>query len=313
MKGLELSRAYFEECGLPMLKEQFPQLTGIVAAGLFGSGSECYGYDDDLSQDHDFEPGFCLFLPDESAVDEATAFQLEKAYNKLPREYRGYKRNTFNTVGGNRHGVFRSSDFFKDRVGSEDGILTIRQWLTLPDYVLAEMTNGEIFMDESGLVTEIRKRLSAMPEDIFLKKLAAQILLMNQSGQYNYPRCLAHGETAAAQLAVNEFVTAAMKTVFLLNGTYMPFYKWSFRALREQKILPLTAEILEYLLTGSNDEENAANKIRMIETVTELIMDEIVRRGIIENKSEDLEKVAYAINGKISDHDIRNMDILAGA
>ena len=63
MKGLELSRKYYEEFGKPMLKEQFPEIEHLIAVGLVGSGSDCYGYDDDISHDHDFEPGFCLFLP----------------------------------------------------------------------------------------------------------------------------------------------------------------------------------------------------------------------------------------------------------
>ena len=54
---------------------------------------------------------------------------------------------------------------------------------------------------------------------------------MAQSGQYNYRRCLAHGETGAAQLACDELVRSTMHAVFLLNRAYMPFYKWAFRAM----------------------------------------------------------------------------------
>ena len=61
MKGLDISRKYFEEYGLPMLREQFPAWADRVAAGLIGSGSECFGFDDEVSRDHDFEAGFCLF------------------------------------------------------------------------------------------------------------------------------------------------------------------------------------------------------------------------------------------------------------
>ena len=59
MKGLELARDYFERCGRPMLERDFPELMPFLAAGLCGSGSECFGWDDEVSRDHDFEPGFC--------------------------------------------------------------------------------------------------------------------------------------------------------------------------------------------------------------------------------------------------------------
>ena len=67
-----------------MIREQFSEGEGRIAAGLTGSGSECYGYDDEVSADHDFEPGFCLFLPGEDVLDRRTAFLLERAYAKLP-------------------------------------------------------------------------------------------------------------------------------------------------------------------------------------------------------------------------------------
>ena len=86
MKGLELSRAYYEQYGRQMLEEKFPQLLPHIAVGLCGAGSECYGYDDDISEDHDFEPGFCIFLPEENEIDRQTAFRLERAYAALPRE-----------------------------------------------------------------------------------------------------------------------------------------------------------------------------------------------------------------------------------
>ena len=65
MNGLELSRAFYEEHGAPLLHEQFPEAEGLIAVGLIGSGSECLGFDDEVSRDHDFEPGFCLLLPEE--------------------------------------------------------------------------------------------------------------------------------------------------------------------------------------------------------------------------------------------------------
>ena len=107
MKGLVLSREFYKEYGEPMLREQFPALMDKIAVGLVGSGSECFGFDDQISRDHDFEPGFCLFLPGEEQVDRTAAFALERAYEKLPKEYQGFTRNPIKPVGGNRHGVLR--------------------------------------------------------------------------------------------------------------------------------------------------------------------------------------------------------------
>ena len=118
MKGLELARAYYREFGEPMLRERFPELLPLVAAGLCGSGSECWGFDDAISEDHDFEPGFCLFLPGEAVVDRKAAFELERAYAKLPKEFMGYRRQAVSPVGGARHGVIRTADFMMDKVGT---------------------------------------------------------------------------------------------------------------------------------------------------------------------------------------------------
>ena len=206
MTGLELGRAYWEAYGVPMIREQFPEYEEIIAAALTGSGSECYGFDDEVSRDHDFEPGFCLFIPGEEIVDRRTAFLLERAYAKLPAEFEGFTRQKLQPVGGQRHGVFRIDEYFTEKIGCPVEQMTMEQWLRLPEYALAEAVNGEVFRDDAGLLTDCRKALRDMPEDARRKRLTGRLLLMAQSGQYNYRRCLSHGEAGAAQLAVGEFV-----------------------------------------------------------------------------------------------------------
>ena len=159
MKGIELSRAFYEAFGIQMLHENFADIENLIAVGLVGSGSECFGFDDEISRDHDFEPGFCLFLPSEEIIDSRAAFRLERAYAKLPKEFMGYKRSAMNPVGGNRHGVIRTADFYKAQVGEPDGNLDLNDWFSLPSHALAEATNGEIFNDPYGEFTAIRNRL----------------------------------------------------------------------------------------------------------------------------------------------------------
>lgn len=312
MKGLEICKNFYLEYGKEMLHEQFPEYENLIAVGLVGSGSECYGYDDEISRDHDFEAGFCLFIPDEDVIDRQVAFQLERAYAKLPKEYMGIRRSILSPVGSNRHGVIRMSDFYNEKVGSPTGDLSISEWLRIEEFYLAEATNGEVFRDDCGAFTLIRNKLLNMPEDVRLKKLAGNVLLMAQSGQYNFKRCLDHGEPAAAQLAVVKFVESAMRTIFLLNKRYMPYYKWSFRALRELPKLGNIADSLEFLITSDNNTETAETKYFIIEDIASMIINELQQQNITKAVCGDLEKHAYSINDYIADSDLRNMNIFAG-
>ncbi len=312
MKGLELSKKFYEEHGKAMLENQFGDYLQFIAVGLVGSGSDCYGYDDKISLDHDFEPGFCIFVPDRDIIDDKTLFNLERAYSKLPQDFEGYKRNLVKPVGGNRNGVIRIPDFYTKKVGSPNGNLTVEQWLSLPDFALAEATNGDVFYDNYGEFTNIRNKLQKYPNDIFLKKLAGNLLIMAQSGQYNYPRILKRSETGSAQLSLFEFSNAAIKSFFLLNGRYSPYYKWQFKALRELPDGNELADYLEFLISTDNSPENAQIKLSVIDNVTDIFTTLLKDRNITKATCNDLEKHAYSVNDFIENPSLRNANIFSG-
>lgn len=312
MKGLELAEKFYKEFGESMLNESFSHMLPYIAVGLMGSGSECYGYDDDISQDHDFEPGFCVFIPDENIVDSKSAFELERAYSKLPKEFMGFKRATVSPVGGNRHGVIRIGDFIEAKTGSQNGDLSVGQWFSVPEYSLSEAVNGAVFSDNYGELTAVREKLKYFPEDIRLKKLAGNLLLMAQSGQYNYNRCISRGETAAAQLALFEFVKSAINVFFLLNRKYMPYYKWCFRSLRElNEECLLFSDKLEFLISEGNESNLAVKKNEIIDEICIAISEELKNQNLILFPSSNMEEQAYIVNNNISDNQIRNRHILS--
>lgn len=312
MKGLELSKGYYEEYGKPML-EKFPDLIPFLAVGSVGSGSDRYGFDDEISQDHDFEPGFCIFLPSENIVDRRQEFLLERAYAKLSKEYKGIKRQSLSPVGGNRNGVKRTADFYQAAIGVKDGNLSTYEWLHVPDYALFEATDGEVFVDNYGEFTEIRDRLKKMPEDVRLKRLAGNLFLMAQSGQYNFARCLSHGEHEAAQLALNEFVTSAVKVWFLLQNKYAPYYKWCFKALKGLDGGTELSQKLSVLLFGDNKEPGIAiRKSAVIEEVAALVIERLNNLQLTKAVCGDLIKHAYSLNDKIADGVLRNAHVLEG-
>ncbi len=307
MRGIELSREYYELYGVPMIDERFPEFVHVLAVGLCGSGSECFGYDDDISRDHDFDPGFCIFVPD--TVDRADVFKLERAYASLPREFRGLMRHA-DTASG-RRGVILQSDFFASRTGHADGALTMREWLRLPEHYLAEATNGAVFRDDDGTFTARRAYLSEMPADVQKKKLAGNLLLMSQSGHYNYARSFARGDRAAAQLAAIEYARRAMAASFNLDGRPQPFYKWAFRAFSElSPELSALSDALEYLITTDNDTSTYKTKLDVIHDVSAAIVKCARERGFVSIAHHDLTAAARDCNDKIADADVRNLNIL---
>lgn len=310
MKGLELSERFYRAFGETMLNERFAAVLPFLAVGLVGSGSECFGFDDEISQDHDFEPGFCLFLPDEDLVDSRTEFALERAYAKLPMEFMGYKRSVLSPVGGNRHGVIRMADFFEQKTGDKNAEIPLEAWFYIEEQFLAEATSGKLFLDNFGKMTQLREKLAYLPEDVRLKKLGGQVLLMAQAGQYNYARCVSRGERAAAQLAMGEFVNASLKVIFLLNKRYMPYYKWTFRALKELPILSELYGDLEYLISSGNTPSEFLQKSERVENICAVVAKELRRQSLSAVEANELERHAYAVNGKIKDATVRNRHIL---
>ena len=135
---------------------------------------------------------------------------------------------------------------------------------------------------------------------------------MAQSGQYNYERCLAHGETAAAQLAISEYVRHTLAAVFLLNRKYLPYYKWQFRALKTLPYLSELSPLMEELLTTGNDPDTAKRKSILIENIAGAVITQLQEQNLTEAICGDLEKHAYSVNDRIVDGDLRNRHILFG-
>ena len=171
MKGIELSRAFYLEFGKPMIESEFAEYADRIAIGLVGHGSECFGFDDEISRDHDFEPSFCIWLTDED--EREFGFKLFRAYQKLPKSFCGYELRE-SSLGGDGKGIMTISDFYRRYTGRSGAPESELDWLYTPSHYLAEATNGEIFCDPLGEFTKIRNEIkNGMPEDVRRKKIAS--------------------------------------------------------------------------------------------------------------------------------------------
>ena len=307
LKGYELSRKLYEEYGKEMIHSQFPDWEDRIAVGFAGHGSECFGFDDELSEDHDYAPGFSMWLADEDYA--MIGKKLERAYLTLPLPMPAEESKG----GSSASGVFRTSEFYSRYTGSKTLPDSWEQWLSIPSWALAEATNGWVYRDDLGTFSEWREQLlHGMPEDVRLKKMAARVFTMAQAGQYNYSRCFSHGEPGAAMLALGEFVPAAIELIFLLNKRHMPYYKWSFRAMKDLPLLSDMKDALEFLLIGENDQSGINTKKAVIEDICWNVKEELVRQHLTHGDWDYLEPHAYEIMEHISDPAIRSLNISEG-
>lgn len=326
MKGLELSQKYYEEVGLPMLKSRFGDHIDRIAVGLVGEGSEVLGFDDEISQDHDFGPSFCMWLTKEDY--DKFGQDLAFAYLNLPGDFAGFKARKKEAHAGNRVGVFEIRDFYRNFVGDNQPPKDMLGWLHLPEDKLCAVTSGEVFVDPVGEFTKIRESLkSYYPEPVRVKKIAARVAKMAQSGQYNYARCMRRGDVVAASLALDEFIRATISVVYLLNKTYMPYYKWMFRGMKNFTVLPqVSSAIAELTLAGDTssawDEPHGPNwnpyvnmddrKVVIIERICADVITELKRQGLTSLNDDFLEPHAWQVMERVADDDLKKRHVMEG-
>ncbi|MBO4473875.1 MAG: DUF4037 domain-containing protein [Clostridiales bacterium] len=227
------NRRFYEERVAPMINEKFGGYAARIAVGLSGEGSDCFGFDDEISRDHDFGTGVCLWLTDEDMA--LYGEELAGAYEKLVSE----KDRSFYTERlRERRGVMTIHDFYSNilRIDCDtDGCtMTEQQWLNLDHACLATAVNGEVYRDDLGAFTKFRKLLlDYYPDRVWRIRIAEKMHDYSAALQVNYARCMTRGDVVAAELCKAKGLESAMELYFLLKRVFPPYYKWTFRELEK--------------------------------------------------------------------------------
>lgn len=317
IKGMDLCEAFYQQCGKLMLEREFLDILPYMAIGLVGMGSDCLGYDDEISHDHDFGPGFCIWLPHDIYVQYGK--KLQTAYDQLPDEFMGIRRLT-SLHGQGRVGVFEIESFFEQFL--KEIPETLEDWLYADENALLACSNGRIFDDFYGRVTQIRNHLKYYPEDIRIKKIARAIAKMAQSGQYNYARCMQRQDEVASSLALNEFIDQTLSVIYLLNKRYKPYYKWSYHGLKDCTCLTSLALLLNQLVQlpsqlskwqhfhgGLNWDDQ---KVVLIEKICQMIISELHEQGLSTCQDDFLDNHTQEVMSHIQDKKIRFKHVMEG-
>lgn len=309
MKGLELSKSYFAH-----IREQLCcECRGLeerAAFALLGQGSECFGLDDEYSQDHDFEPRFFIVVDaEEFTADQGLRTKLHDAYCNLPNSYRSYLRQAPEqhhlTMRG---GVVTLQELSLMYLGMSDYPRCSRQWMSIPDDHPAHLLNGEVFLDHPGKLSELRKKLEGYyPKQVTLKKLSANLARCARAGQYNLPRAIRRQDWVAASFARQEFMEAYYAALFLIVGIYRPHHKLMHRYLQQTKRYPCDLlKDLEVLAVLPFDEDLC----QLTEQLCAYLRSCVEHKYSLSSSDSFLQELAQLMQAQITDPYLKSLHIL---
>jgi hypothetical protein len=244
-----------------------------------GNGSECFGYDDEISRDHDWGVDFFIWIPveDDERVEELRQWKAA-LFREFPPEYARIRSEYGATIG-----VMTVEDFYQSLIGYPEGPGDLMAWFRIPEENLALAVNGEVFMDNCGRFTATRQKLlQYYPEDLRRKKLAAKCMAIAQTGQYNLSRCYRRQDRVTYKITLSRFIESVISAVFLLNRVFHPYYKWAYRRMTELPILGKEiGELLERIaVTGGVAPDTFRKNERDIGAVCALIVSELRRQEL---------------------------------
>ncbi|MBO4416477.1 MAG: DUF4037 domain-containing protein [Lachnospiraceae bacterium] len=235
--SIEASRRFYEERAARMIKVKFPQYESRIAAGIAGEGSECFGYDDFMSRDHDFGTGVCLWLTDGDM--QKFGAELKSAYDELYDNFvKEHPESGLTERLRERRGVMTIHDYYSNILGidcdTQNCVISDNEWQAMDHNCIATAVNGEVFRDDQGVFTAFRNLLlKYYPDHIWKIRIANELHRFSAAMQVNYARCMSRGDVVAARICQTEGLESAMQLYFLMKREYPPYYKWTFRRLEE--------------------------------------------------------------------------------
>ncbi|MBB2893750.1 DUF4037 domain-containing protein [Flexivirga oryzae] len=222
MDGRALSRAYFEDVVAPLLARRFPGLR--YAAARLGTGSDVLGFDDAVSQDHDFGLRLTLLTPHDRINEVVESLDAE-----LPADYRDWPTR-FSTSWARdarpQIEVTSASDFGRSRLGVDaTAPLSVTDWLSLTGQAVLEVTGGPVFADGAGELTAMRQRLEWYPHDLWLHLLACDWTQAGEELSF-VGRSASRGDDLGSRVLAGRLAHVGMHLGFLLERRWPPYSKW---------------------------------------------------------------------------------------
>ena len=259
IKGLELSKLYYEEAVKPILSNSFSMLP--YSAALLGNGSDVLGFDTPQSIDHDWGPRLMLFLSKTDFANSRNEID-QNLQRELPKEFHGFTTNygfhedgttvmveSENNLVNHKIEINTIQSYFKSVLKFDPtGEIQPTDWVSVPESNLLMLTSGCVLYDGLAELEPIRKKLSYYPYDIWLYILSAQWQRISQEEHF-MGRCGQVSDDLGSRIIAARLVRDIMRLCFLMERKYSPYIKWfgsAFAQLKSaEELLPTLLEVLK--------------------------------------------------------------------
>lgn len=331
---ISVCRRFYETYGVKMLREEFGDYEARIAVGLVGEGSDCFGYEDAISKDHDFELGFCLWLSEEDY--RSIGMMLQRSYEQLLVDFgeqflreNGIEipQSVSKKIAG-RRGVSSIRGFYESLLGvklsrtEDDRYILPEYWMQITEDKLAAATNGAVFRDDAGAFTKVRESLlEYYPTNIWMMRLAEKLHGFAQTAQSNYARMMARKDYVAANLCVAKGIEYTMEIVYLLNQKYAPYYKWMRKGMNglalmdsvapildKIAVLPLQAQAWEGRTYNAYEVNYRDEVIACFEDIAEYILMELKMQGVVKGTETFMDVHAQNLMNRVNQGDFGGVD-----
>jgi hypothetical protein len=215
--GRDLAGAFYREAVAPLLAD------APHSASFLGWGSDVLGFDTVRSTDHGWGPRLQVFVP--AAHVAAVEARIDAG---LPPAFGGWPTHFGWDAYPVKHHVEVAAldEWLRGRLGFDPAAgVSTSDWLSTPQQVILELTEGAVFRDESGELAAIRQRLAWYPEDVWLWLLACQWRRIAQEEHF-VGRSAEVGDELGSRVIAARLIRDIMRLGFLLERRYAPYSKW---------------------------------------------------------------------------------------
>ena len=217
VSGIDLARMFYIEVVRPLIEGR------SHSAARLGSGSDVLGFDTPRSTDHGWGPRLHVFV----AASEVDAVRTT-IDSSLPEEFHGWPVYFGWDEVAVRHHVIVAplGEWLESHLGFDPQVdITVRNWLTTPQQLLLEVTEGAVFHDPDGDLKRTRNKLEWYPNDIWLWLLACQWRRIAQEEAF-IGRSAEVGDELGSRILTARIVRDLMRLCFLFERRYTPYGKW---------------------------------------------------------------------------------------